>query len=850
MIDTTISHYRILEKLGEGGMGVVYKAEDTKLERIVALKFLPQHIRTNPTAVDRFTREAKAAAALDHPNICTVYEIDEVDGQAFIAMACVEGTTLAEKLDGGVLELADAIGLAIELASGLAAAHESGIVHRDIKPANILLTNRGEVRIADFGLAKLVDQTALTQEGTTVGTVAYMSPEQAQGLEVDARTDIWAVGAVLYQMVTGRRPFGGDREQAVLHSILNRDPEPVGRLRSGVPEALDRVIRKSLAKRLEDRYRSMTDVLEDLHRARTASGSAIETDVRPPLRAERASARRLPRNALGAALAVLALLVGLGTYHLLTREATAPRRISIAVVDFHNETGESELDGLSGMLITALEQSRRLSVLTRSRLFDIVGQLGQTEVDRIDESLGRMICEQAGIDLLAVASVRKFGSAYTLDIKVLERSSSEYLLTADARGDGQESIPGSIDNLAEQIRIGLKERAFEIEASKRNVAAVTTPNLEAYQHFFKGEELLNRLQDSEAIEQFRHAIALDPSFGLATYRLGYALHLNGDNEGARKALDEALRLIDQIPEKEQYLTRAYAAHLDHSKPELEASLAILRQMERLYPEDKEMNFFIGDWSLHVRHYKVSLVYLERVLAMDPIFRRALLHLTLLFRDTGKYDRMLETAQRNASLGEDVETAYLLGSAYTRIGRYEEGVATLERALAMEEVAPIYHEIAFAQTLSGHYERAEAAARAALAIAPTDVWSHYTLNEILLATGQAAQAETLARQAVEDAPGFHSSNLLARALVAGGIDPEEGLALARAAVDKLPPRYEERASSRVFFPLVEETLGQAYGAKGDHEKALLYLKRAAELAPLRPGIQESLRHAREIAAEPH
>ena len=333
MIGTTISHYRILEKLGQGGMGVVYKAEDTKLERIVALTFLPQHIQTTPTAVDRFTREAKAEAALDHPNICTVYEIDEVDGQAFIAMACVEGKTLAERLEGGELGLDEAIGLAIELASGLAAAHEAGIVHRDVKPANVLLTTRGEVRIADFGLAKLVDKTALTQEGTTVGTLAYMSPEQAQGTAVDERTDIWAVGAVLYAMVTGRRPFRGDREQAVLYSILNRDPEPPGQLRSGVPVEVDRVIRKALEKRPENRYSSMNDLLDDLRRTRTAVGSAIETEVWQPVRAEGAVARRLPRAVLGAAEEGLALALDAADQLPPRYEARASSKIFFPLVE-------------------------------------------------------------------------------------------------------------------------------------------------------------------------------------------------------------------------------------------------------------------------------------------------------------------------------------------------------------------------------------------------------------------------------------------------------------------------------------------------------------------------------------
>ncbi|MFQ5771404.1 MAG: serine/threonine protein kinase, partial [bacterium] len=252
MIGKIISHYKILEKLGEGGMGVVYKAEDTKLNRFVALKFLPHHLCTGEEEKQRFIHEAKAASALDHPNICTVYEIDETeDGQMFIAMAYYEGKSLNDIVGVGhvqPLPLDTAINYAMEIAKGLQAAHKKGIVHRDIKSANILVTDDGHVKIVDFGLAKLAGRTVITKEGTTLGTTAYMSPEQAQGTEVDHRTDIWALGAVLYEMVTGRQPFQGDYKQAVVYSIMNEEPEPLTGLRTGVTMELEQIVNKCLAK--------------------------------------------------------------------------------------------------------------------------------------------------------------------------------------------------------------------------------------------------------------------------------------------------------------------------------------------------------------------------------------------------------------------------------------------------------------------------------------------------------------------------------------------------------------------------------------------------------------------------
>ncbi|RME00358.1 MAG: serine/threonine protein kinase, partial [Calditrichaeota bacterium] len=264
MIGKTISHYRILEKLGEGGMGVVYKAEDTKLKRTVALKFLSPMAVGSAEEKTRFLHEAQAAAALDDSNICSVHEIEEAEGQTFIVMAYVEGQSLKEKITAGPLKIDEAIHIAIQIAEGLQAAHEKGIVHRDVKPANVLLNEKGQVRITDFGLAKLAGRTRVTKTGTTMGTVAYMSPEQARGERVDHRTDIWSLGVVLYEMVTGQLPFQGDYEQAVVYSVINEEPEPPTALRSGVPMELERIILKTLAKNPDERYQHVGDLLTDL----------------------------------------------------------------------------------------------------------------------------------------------------------------------------------------------------------------------------------------------------------------------------------------------------------------------------------------------------------------------------------------------------------------------------------------------------------------------------------------------------------------------------------------------------------------------------------------------------------
>jgi serine/threonine protein kinase len=268
MIGKTISHYRILSKLGEGGMGVVYKAEDSKLDRVVALKFLPPELTRNSDAKTRFVREAKAAAALSHSNICTVHEIDESEGQIFIATECIEGESLKDKIASGPMKIDEALSVAIQVAEGLQEAHEKGIVHRDIKSANVMVTLRGQAKITDFGLAKLAGGTKLTKTGATVGTITYMSPEQARAEEVDQRSDVWSLGVVLYEMLTGRLPFRGDYPEAVVYSILNEAPEPVTALRTGVPMELERIVGKALEKEPGRRYQSAKEFLVDLKNVR------------------------------------------------------------------------------------------------------------------------------------------------------------------------------------------------------------------------------------------------------------------------------------------------------------------------------------------------------------------------------------------------------------------------------------------------------------------------------------------------------------------------------------------------------------------------------------------------------
>jgi predicted Ser/Thr protein kinase len=483
MIGRTIHHYQITEKLGEGGMGVVYKAEDTRLHRTVALKFLHPAILASPEDQERLVSEARAAAGLTHPSICTIYEINEIDGKTFIAMQYVEGSTLRDRVLSGRIDLIEALRYLLQISDGLRLAHEKGIVHRDMKSSNIMITNSGRAVIMDFGLARPAEQGRVDERFTSRGTSAYMSPEQARGESVDQRTDIWSMGVVLYEMLAGQLPFQGDYEQAVIYSILNERHRPLGELRTGLSSSIVKIVETCLQKRREERYQSLDELIVVVRRELDSL-----TGVRHGSRAQ----RRM-RLAGVAAAAVLTLAAAFVAFDFLrARHAEGEVRVPIAVIDFDNDTDEPALDGLSGMLITALEQSHRLSVMTRSRMFDILKTLGHDDATGIDEALGQRICQATGTDALVIPTIRRFGDLYTIDLKIMNTRTHKYIYTTRREARGQENIPEMIDALARGIRIDLRE-ATDSVARTASVADVTTPNLDAYQAYFLGEALLTDL---------------------------------------------------------------------------------------------------------------------------------------------------------------------------------------------------------------------------------------------------------------------------------------------------------------------------------------------------------------------
>ncbi len=504
MIGQTVSHYRIIEKLGEGGMGVVYKAEDTALQRTVALKFLPPELTRDADAKQRFLHEARAAARLDHPNICTVYEVGESDGQLFLAMACYEGMTLREKLQAGPLPWAEAATLAMQAAAGLSEAHAHGIVHRDIKPANLFLTSKGQVKILDFGLAKLTGASVLTKSGSTMGTAAYMSPEQVAGGAAEAQSDLWSLGVVLYEMVSGRTPFAGDYAQAVMYGILNEVPVPLEKLEIDAPAALQEILTKCLAKRPGERYTSA----EELGRALAAClGPEESAAVLALLRPARVRRRWLV-PAVVAAIAVLLAIFNLVAWRNGWGPFPAPERaIRLAVLPLANLSGDPEQEYLSdGLTQELINQLGRLHPATLS----VIARTSVMRYKKSDKGVDQ-IGRELGVDYILEGSTVREGSRIRVTAELI-RVGDQAQLWADAFEREMAGVLALQSDVAKKVAGALALRLLPSEQAR--LASVKTVDPELYDLCLKGRDQLGRFSEAgfDAAEQYyQRALAKDPA---------------------------------------------------------------------------------------------------------------------------------------------------------------------------------------------------------------------------------------------------------------------------------------------------------------------------------------------------
>lgn len=694
LVGHALGHYQILARLGAGGMGEVYLAKDVRLGRKIALKLLSSQFTKDQERLRRFQQEARAASALNHPNILTIHEIGEADGHHFLATELIEGETLRAQLKRAPMKIGEALDVAAQCTSALAAAHAAGIVHRDIKPENIMVRRDGYVKVLDFGLAKLTerpedvnseDSTLVnTGAGVVMGTPTYMSPEQARGLKVDAGSDLWSLGVVLYEMVGGRVPFPGETASDVISLILHDEPLPLTRIAPEVPTELEWIVKKALRKDREERYQTAKELLTDLKnlKQRLDFEAELERTVQPESRSAEMAATggaqttvetakqpaahstssveyvvgEIKKHKLGAILALAMLVAAAVAVFLYSNRAPAlTERDTILLADFVNTTGDPVFDGtLRQALAVQLGQTPFLNIFPEERIRESLRYMNRSPDERVTRDVAREICERQGVKALLVGTISSLGSHYVITLEAINARASETIARAQAEAESKEMVLRKLGEAATELRGRLGESLRSIQRFAAPIEQATTSSLEALRAFTLGNEIRNRGDQREAIPFYRRAVELDPNFALAYVRLAVTYANMRQPELADEASRRAFELRDRVSERERFYISV--VYYDHVTGEMDKTIETLELWRRTYPNDSIPRNNLAVQYLLIGQYERAIEELREAIRINP--NGAFLHENLAetFMRLNRYDEAQQILEELHAQKPDVPTS--------------------------------------------------------------------------------------------------------------------------------------------------------------------------------------------------
>ena len=694
MIDQTISHFRVIEKLGAGGMGVVYKAIDTRLDRPVALKFLPDNMAEDSQALERFRREAHAASALNHPGICTIYDIGEQDHRPFIAMEFIDGETLRQHIHGEPLPPEEILDLGMQIADALDVAHSGGIVHRDIKPSNVFVTKRGQAKVLDFGLAKLVAkdvlgldatdssskgrQDSLSIVGVISGTPAYMSPEQVRGDELDHRTDIFAFGLLLYEMATGRQAFGGRTGGAIIEAILTRAPAPVRTVNPQIPQGLEEIISKCLQKDRNLRYASAAAARAELQQLKRASESGSVTAfaaaatpaVPDPLAAVPGAAvpvttvhgQTFPWRAMATGGAALVALLVVGAWFYNARYAAALTQTdTVVLADFANKTGDPIFDDtLRQGLAAQLQQSPFLSLVSEQRIQQTLRLMGLPADGKVSPTIAGDLCQRVGSKAYLSGTISSIGNQYVIGVNAVNCRSGDYLAQEQFTADGKENVLKALGEASTRLRAKLGESLKTVQKLDTPIEQATTPSLEALQAYSLGRKTLTGKADyTAAVPLFEHAIQLDPNFAMAYATLGTAYHNLGEKILAAQDTQKAYELRQRVSEWEKFYIESHYHHFVTG--DLEKARQAYELWAQIYPREQVTLTNLGGIYQNLGQHDKALGDYQDALRLSPADSINFGNLVLAYVHLHRLEESRDAAKE--ALEKDLDSADLRAGLY-------------------------------------------------------------------------------------------------------------------------------------------------------------------------------------------